>query len=108
MCHTPTQSEATGIQQRGENVRRTGLALKVFLPLAVLALLPLVTAEGAITPTQQAKLTASDGAADDAFGVSVSLDGDTVVVGAWADDDKGATSGSAYVYHLDEDEEDGD
>ena len=32
--------------------------------------------------TQTAKLTASDGAADDSFGSSVSISGNTVVVGA--------------------------
>ena len=41
------------------------------------------------TWTQLAKLTATDGAAGDEFGVSVSIDGDTVVVGAHYDDDKG-------------------
>ncbi len=46
-----------------------------------------------------AKLTASDGAADDYFGRSVSISGDTVVVGVYCDD-VGANSnqGSAYVY----------
>jgi len=39
--------------------------------------------------TQVAKLTASDGAASDWFGISVSIDGDTVVIGAYLDDDKG-------------------
>ena len=39
--------------------------------------------------TQVAKLTADDGAADDYFGSSVSIDGDTVVIGAHSDDDKG-------------------
>ena len=34
--------------------------------------------------TQVAKLTADDGAAGDYFGRSVSIDGDTVVVGAYA------------------------
>ncbi len=48
--------------------------------------------------TQQAKLTASDGAAGDLFGGSIALGGDTVVVGAHHDDDKGADSGSAYVF----------
>ena len=33
--------------------------------------------------TQVAKLTADDGAADDQFGISVSIDGDTVVIGAY-------------------------
>ena len=51
--------------------------------------------------TQVAKLTADDGAASDEFGISVSIDGDTVVVGAHADDDKGSHSGSAYVFTRD-------
>lgn len=50
------------------------------------------------TWTQEAKLLASDGAADDRFGYSVSLDGDMVVVGATGDDDNGSESGSAYVF----------
>ena len=37
------------------------------------------------------KLTASDGAADDLFGISVSIDGDTAVIGAHDDDDNGST-----------------
>ena len=48
--------------------------------------------------TEQAKLTASDGAAGDYFGSSVSVSGDTAVVGAYWDDDNGDRSGSAYVY----------
>ena len=48
--------------------------------------------------SEQAKLTASDGAADDYFGNSVSIDGDTVVIGAYFDDDNDYNSGSAYVY----------
>ncbi len=47
---------------------------------------------------QQAKLTASDGAADDWFGISVSISGDYVIVGAWYDDDNGSDSGSAYIF----------
>ena len=43
------------------------------------------------------KLTASDGAAEDHFGWSVAIDGDTVVIGAWVDGDY---SGSAYVFPL--------
>jgi putative cell wall-binding protein len=50
------------------------------------------------TWTQQAKLTAADGAAGDAFGVSVAVYGDTAVIGASADDDVGLGSGSAYVF----------
>ncbi|HEX9713604.1 MAG TPA: FG-GAP repeat protein [Actinomycetota bacterium] len=50
------------------------------------------------TWTQQAKLTAADGAANDVFGVSVSVDGDTALIGAYFDDDHGTDSGSAYVF----------
>jgi len=49
--------------------------------------------------TQQAKLLASDGAADDEFGYSVSIDGDYAFVGAPWDDDNGVDSGSAYMFH---------
>lgn len=34
----------------------------------------------------------------DYFGASVSISGDTLVAGAWGDDDKGDVSGSAYVF----------
>ena len=47
---------------------------------------------------QSTKLTADDGATTDEFGKSVSVDGDTIVIGAWHDDDKGSNSGSAYVF----------
>ena len=47
---------------------------------------------------QLAKITASDGVAYDFFGMSVSGDGDTLVVGATDDDDNGDGSGSAYVF----------
>ena len=48
-----------------------------------------------------AKLTASDGTADDEFGISVTIDADTVVVGAYLDDNNGKDSGSAYVFTQD-------
>ncbi len=48
--------------------------------------------------SEQAKLTASDAAAEDFFGSSVAISGDTVVVGAYRDDDAGNSSGSAYVF----------
>jgi len=50
------------------------------------------------TWSQQQKLTAADGATGDFFGSAVSIDGDTVVVGAYGDDDNGPDSGSAYVF----------
>ena len=50
------------------------------------------------TWTQQAKLTASDGASSDYFGVSVALSGYCALVGATGDDDLGSSSGSAYLF----------
>jgi len=50
---------------------------------------------------EQDKLTASDGAAGDVFGYSVSISGDYAIVGAWRDDDKGDDSGSAYIFKRD-------
>lgn len=49
--------------------------------------------------SQQAKLTASDGAASDNFGNSIAISGDTVVVGSYLDNGSlGADQGSAYVF----------
>jgi len=50
--------------------------------------------------TEQDKITASDGAADDNFGISVAISGDLAVVGANGDDDAGSYSGSAYIYDI--------
>jgi hypothetical protein len=48
---------------------------------------------------QEAKLLASDAGAGDGFGCSVAIDGDTVVVGALADDmGSNADQGSVYVF----------
>jgi hypothetical protein len=48
---------------------------------------------------QQAKLTASDAAAFDRFGVSVAISGNTAIVGSLSDDNPGGTdAGSAYVF----------
>ena len=48
---------------------------------------------------QQAKLTASDGAAGDVFGWSLALEGNLALVGApWDDVDKNENQGSAYVF----------
>ncbi|WP_457666331.1 InlB B-repeat-containing protein [Thiolapillus sp.] len=44
------------------------------------------------------KLLASDGAADDFFSISVDIDGDTVIIGAKFNDDKGTQSGAAYIF----------
>lgn len=47
----------------------------------------------------QQKLTASDGASYDLFGDSVSMDGDSVIIGAYGDDTSaGVNAGSAYLF----------
>jgi uncharacterized repeat protein (TIGR01451 family) len=49
--------------------------------------------------SEQRKLVASDGAADDGFGVSVSISGDSAVAGSYLDDTAGGLdAGSAYVF----------
>jgi hypothetical protein len=47
------------------------------------------------------KLTANDGISGDQFGISVSMYGDYIVIGAYGDDDNGSGSGSAYVFKND-------
>jgi hypothetical protein len=48
---------------------------------------------------QVAKVTAADGAFADAFGLSVSVSGDTVVAGAWFDE---VGTGASYVFERDQ------
>ena len=50
------------------------------------------------TGAQIAKLLPDDGAAVDWFGNSVAISGTTAIVGAFADDDNGTNSGSAYLF----------
>jgi len=47
---------------------------------------------------QKTKLIPKDGDLGDAFGWPVAIDGDTLVAGAWGDDDLGSDSGSVYVF----------
>jgi hypothetical protein len=48
--------------------------------------------------TQEAKLLASDGAADDSFGFTVSISGNAVAVGSYLNDGNGVDAGAVYVY----------
>lgn len=69
--------------------------------LTVVGVLSLVTVPTwSATPIEAAKILAIDGAAGDQFGYSVSLSGDTAVIGARFDSDElnGLESGSAYVF----------
>ena len=88
-----------------QHTRPTARVLTVILDLALLVLsTSLASAQPrAVTAsiTELAKLTASDGAAGDEFGYSVSMSGDTVVVGAYTDEENGDRCGSAYVFERD-------
>jgi hypothetical protein len=53
------------------------------------------------TWTQEQKLLASDAAAGDNFSFSLSLSGDTAVIGAYQNDDNGVDSGAAYIFVRD-------
>ncbi|MCH8878385.1 MAG: FG-GAP repeat protein [Planctomycetes bacterium] len=57
----------------------------------------------ATTGEQHHKLIAEDTAEGDSFGWSVSISGDSAIVGAPFDDDNGGNSGSAYVFRRDQD-----
>lgn len=48
----------------------------------------------------QTKIKASDGAAGDLFGISIAIDGETIVVGADLHDEKAENAGAVYVYAL--------
>ena len=50
------------------------------------------------TINESVKLLASDGAGGDEFGASVSLSGNTALIGSAGNDDNGSYSGSAYVF----------
>ena len=56
--------------------------------------------------SQEGLITPSDGAANDSYGCDISLSGDRVIVGAWAEDEDALgnnymeKSGSAYIYEY--------
>ena len=54
------------------------------------------SADGITAWTQQSQLLASDGSAGDVFGISVSVYGNIIVVGAYGDDTAGGTNAGIY------------
>ena len=52
-----------------------------------------LTTDNGATCSEAQKLTASDGGANDYFGIAVSLYSNTLAVGAYWDDDKGIDAG---------------
>jgi len=80
-----------------------GMRAQFVIPvLASILILSISMPGDSFAITETAKLTASDAAADDQFGISVSISGDKAIVGAFLDDDTVTTnSGSAYVFERD-------
>ena len=52
----------------------------------------------AASPSKQQKLLAHDGAPEDFFSFSLAIYADTALISAMHQDDKGANSGSAYIF----------
>ena len=52
------------------------------------------------TNAPETKILASDGGSGDFFGISVDIDGDYAIVGAYEDDDGGNETGSAYIFNV--------
>lgn len=50
---------------------------------------------------EQKKITASDGAANDYFGISVAITNSYAIIGAHGYDDNGSYTGSAYIFYND-------
>ena len=77
-------------------------ALAAWLVTAIFAvLLPTLMSVRAEAITEVAKLVAADAAREDQFGISVAIDGDTVVVGARLRNVDGkSNAGSAYVFRY--------
>ncbi len=75
--------------------------MKNFQWFASLALVLAYTATTQAAPFDtETKITAADAAADDWFGRSVAISGNTALVGARRDDDGGSDSGSAYLFDV--------
>ncbi len=93
--------EGRGRSGKHQAVARTEHEWLGFVVNILCCLLLAYPAGASTTWLQRQKLLASDGAAGDYFGRSVSISGDYAIVGASYDDDKGYNSGSAYIFRWD-------
>ena len=98
-----TASDAGAVDWFGSSVSISGDTIVVGSPRAdtgggASAGAAYVFLRSGTTWTEQQKLVASDGTASDLLGSSVSIDGDTAVIGAPGDDPVGNDAGSAYVF----------
>ncbi len=83
-------------------MRISSVGFRVFVLTAAVHLLPVAPPALAQTDihSEQQKLTALDADGGEAFGKSVSISGNRIVVGAPSDDDEGNSTGSAYIFRL--------
>ena len=101
----PLSNEATPEAMIGTSVAMDGAWLAVGAPLDT----GLAWASGTVYVYQwtdgewvlESRLMAEDGDIGDMLGVSVDLLGDTIIAGAWFDNDDGSNSGAAYVFQRD-------
>lgn len=73
------------------------------LTMTLLAMTATILSTGetyAVIGDQVLKLLPEDGEAGDDFGISVAISGNTAIIGAFADDDNGDFSGSAYLFDI--------
>ena len=75
--------------------------LTLLVGLVMVLALALPGGADAATLGEVKKLTASDAQADDDFGFSVAVSGDTAIVGAYHEDAGGSDASAAYVFELD-------
>ena len=76
-------------------MENTLLKKTLLLTLTMCAAASLAIPQPVYAQISEFKISASDGAADDRFGNSVSISGDYAVAGAYLDDDNGTETGSA-------------
>jgi hypothetical protein len=94
-----TASDADDENQFGHSVAIDGETIAIGAPGNGLGGAVYVFVRSGTAWTEQQKLTTSDAAAGDDFGIRVAISGETVVGGAWLDDHAGgADAGSAYVF----------
>ncbi len=74
---------------------------RVYLRLLAIASIVMVATSSVLAQPTETKLLASDGTADQQFGVSVDLWGDVAIVGAYGDETFGRYSGAAYIFRFD-------
>ena len=82
-------------------IRLCMVSIRPLLGIVVISfsLIFLTLARSDTSSRQKAKLVATDGQANDHFGMAVSIDGDYAIIGSACDDDRGTDSGSAYIFN---------